>query len=207
MKLHHDGTYSCPKCGKTLPLNAFGSNKSAKSGKNCYCKSCVREISESRKTYYQKWCADNRAAVTEKGVERNRRNPNRKAIVLRSYQKNRDKALVWKRKYYKANKEKWKECKTSPEVRKLIKNRYRARKANVPHERYSPKAIFEKHNWLCAYCGNPAKALDHVIPLFRGGFDTAENLIAACHSCNSSKGYKLLSEWTPPKLRAITSVS
>lgn len=41
--------------------------------------------------------------------------------------------------------------------------------------------------------------IDHVIPLVRGGRHIADNLVASCRSCNSSKGAKLLSEWKPRK--------
>lgn len=49
---------------------------------------------------------------------------------------------------------------------------------------------------VCNYCGNDENlSLDHIIPKFEGGLDTAENLIYACKSCNSSKGKKDLMEW------------
>lgn len=206
MTKHDDESGTCPKCEQRLPLEAFGSNKSTENGKNCYCKSCVRDISRARAEYHKKWRQANRAhanAKSQEWVQRNRQK--RKEIIKASYLKHRSKTLKRKQAYYAANKDKYKQWKTSPEARALAKNRYRARKASVPHERYSPKAIFEKHNWLCVYCGEPAKALDHVIPLFRGGSDTAKNLVAACRSCNSSKGHKLLSEWTPPKSRVMTN--
>ena len=49
---------------------------------------------------------------------------------------------------------------------------------------------------ICNYCGSTEKlALDHIFPQKFGGQDTAENLIFACRSCNSSKGKKDLMEW------------
>jgi DNA-directed RNA polymerase subunit RPC12/RpoP len=48
----------------------------------------------------------------------------------------------------------------------------------------------------CNYCGSSEHlALDHIFPKKLGGEDTAENLIYACRSCNSSKGKKDLMEW------------
>lgn len=50
----------------------------------------------------------------------------------------------------------------------------------------------------CSYCGTTGKVeIDHIIPLSRGGLHEPGNLAAACKSCNSSKGAKLLSEWRP----------
>ena len=39
----------------------------------------------------------------------------------------------------------------------------------------------------CVYCGNPASAIDHIIPLALGGTDDPENLVPACKHCNSVK--------------------
>jgi 5-methylcytosine-specific restriction endonuclease McrA len=40
---------------------------------------------------------------------------------------------------------------------------------------------------LCRYCGAPATATDHRIPLSRGGSHWPSNLVPVCMSCNSSK--------------------
>jgi hypothetical protein len=41
----------------------------------------------------------------------------------------------------------------------------------------------------CWYCGEtPAGTIDHRVPRSRGGADEPNNLVAACASCNSSKG-------------------
>lgn len=47
----------------------------------------------------------------------------------------------------------------------------------------------------CAYCDGPYEALDHVVPLARGGRHSIGNLLPACRFCNSSKGARLLVEW------------
>ena len=41
----------------------------------------------------------------------------------------------------------------------------------------------------CAYCGQPATTLDHLIPISKGGppLDPT-NLIPACNPCNASRG-------------------
>lgn len=49
---------------------------------------------------------------------------------------------------------------------------------------------------VCVYCGAAdASTLDHLIPRLRGGEDAADNLVAACRSCNSSKGGRDVLEW------------
>jgi 5-methylcytosine-specific restriction endonuclease McrA len=45
----------------------------------------------------------------------------------------------------------------------------------------------------CAYCFDVcAPTLDHVVPISRGGDHTADNVVPACKSCNSSKGTRSL---------------
>lgn len=47
----------------------------------------------------------------------------------------------------------------------------------------------------CAYCGDPATQLDHIIPRAHGGPDALWNRASACQPCNGSKGSKYLPEW------------
>lgn len=47
--------------------------------------------------------------------------------------------------------------------------------------------IFEAWDFECAYCGEKATTLDHVIARSRGGLTVAENLAPACHRCNGAK--------------------
>jgi 5-methylcytosine-specific restriction endonuclease McrA len=71
----------------------------------------------------------------------------------------------------------------------------RAHKARVPHAPYSRTEIFAAYGGTCAYCGDPAEHLDHVVAISRGGADAAHNLLPACAPCNLSKGAKSLAEW------------
>jgi hypothetical protein len=63
--------------------------------------------------------------------------------------------------------------------------------------------ICESWDYLCAYCGRPPVTslkrprlcMDHVVPIYRGGDHSAENVLPTCMACNSSKGQILLLEW------------
>lgn len=66
----------------------------------------------------------------------------------------------------------------------------------------SMRSIFDdekiklKTGQICNYCGSSGHlALDHIFPKIYGGPDSADNLLFACRSCNSSKGRKDLMEW------------
>ena len=67
----------------------------------------------------------------------------------------------------------------------------------------SRKNILVRDNYKCQYCGKQSKSLtvDHVLPKFRSGQDTWENLVAACKNCNQTKGEKTPEEAKMPLLK------
>ena len=72
-----------------------------------------------------------------------------------------------------------------PSVIKLdyfIKRPYRTR-------RMTRFEIFHRDNYTCQYCGKQSRplTLDHVIPRYRGGQHTWENVVSACGMCNRHK--------------------
>jgi 5-methylcytosine-specific restriction endonuclease McrA len=61
----------------------------------------------------------------------------------------------------------------------------------VPHRKValSRTNIFKRDGERCVYCGTTKDlTIDHVIPRSKGGTESWENLVTACHSCNSKKG-------------------
>jgi hypothetical protein len=89
----------------------------------------------------------------------------------------------------------------------VVKNNYenrakrfdsRARERGIPG-RINPRKLFAltfRYNGMCAYCGQPgAEGFDHVIPLWRGGTNTVDNLLPAHTQCN-----KALDQWDQDKL-------
>lgn len=61
----------------------------------------------------------------------------------------------------------------------------------VPYKKVSMtrQNIFKRDGSRCVYCGATEHlTLDHVIPRARGGSSTWDNLVTACHRCNTSKG-------------------
>ena len=62
----------------------------------------------------------------------------------------------------------------------------------------SRKNVLVRDDYTCQYCKKKSKSLtvDHVVPKFRGGQDSWENLVAACKNCNQIKG-----EHTPEEAR------
>jgi 5-methylcytosine-specific restriction endonuclease McrA len=80
------------------------------------------------------------------------------------------------------------------------KHRRKARQRNLLHnltnkQWVGAKTIFENR---CAYCGSEESLTqDHFIPVCRNGEYTANNIVPACHTCNSSKSDQDFFEWYP----------
>jgi 5-methylcytosine-specific restriction endonuclease McrA len=53
------------------------------------------------------------------------------------------------------------------------------------------RLILKMHDYCCAYCGDDANTVDHVIPVNKGGTDHPENLVAACNRCNYGMGNRV----------------
>jgi 5-methylcytosine-specific restriction endonuclease McrA len=50
--------------------------------------------------------------------------------------------------------------------------------------------------YRCAYCSiATATTGDHVVPHSKGGRSDERNTVAACRTCNTSKGNRTLREW------------
>jgi 5-methylcytosine-specific restriction endonuclease McrA len=47
----------------------------------------------------------------------------------------------------------------------------------------------EKAKGICFYCRRKFKSLtvDHIVPMAKGGTHTLDNIVFACHACNSEK--------------------
>lgn len=52
----------------------------------------------------------------------------------------------------------------------------------------------------CAYCGDEATAVDHIIPIVQGGTRDRDNLAPACSSCNFDKLDFTPDEWRQYRL-------
>jgi len=145
----------------------------------------------------------------------NRENPGRaRATRQRKYKRHREEILAANSRWAKENPGKvnainrrWRErnpeqmeaCRhqwerDNPDKVREKKNRRRARKANAKGCASAEQIVarIEYYGGLCYLCGKPYEAVDHVIPLSRGGSGWPVNQRPICKSCNSRKGNKLL---------------
>jgi 5-methylcytosine-specific restriction endonuclease McrA len=74
---------------------------------------------------------------------------------------------------------------------------YKARKLNAAgcntFEQVAARVAY--YGWRCYLCGRKYEALDHVIPLSKGGSNWPANLRPICKRCNSSKKDRTLTEF------------
>ena len=76
--------------------------------------------------------------------------------------------------------------------------------------------VFKRDRYSCQYCGKEVRqlTLDHVIPRFRGGEHTWENVVSACVACNRRKagrtpreaGMRLISQPSRPRFTGLLYV-
>jgi 5-methylcytosine-specific restriction endonuclease McrA len=78
-----------------------------------------------------------------------------------------------------------------------------------PHQKLTRQEVFQRDNYTCQYCGKQTGQLtiDHVIPRYRNGGHTWENVVSACIACNRRKagktpkeaGMRLIHPPAPPR--------
>ena len=77
-------------------------------------------------------------------------------------------------------------------------SRYRWKKAGLYTETVRYQEVLDRDGWLCYLCGQKVVvcnlSFDHVIPKFRSGPHTFDNIRVTHIRCNDSKGGKLATE-------------
>ena len=188
----------CAHCKVKKPLSGYHVSRATKDGLVYICKECAIEEAG-------KWAAEN----VERANETKRRwaaeNPEKAREASRKYYRNNiESRLEYFRELYKNNREVmlargklWRQA--NPDIVRAQGERRRAREANVFS---GPKPTIEEllamQNGKCAYCRTTSPEqwhMDHVIPISKGGPDTADNVVAACASCNTSKQNQDVDKW------------
>jgi hypothetical protein len=57
------------------------------------------------------------------------------------------------------------------------------------------ESIYQAWDHECAYCGEKATSLDHIIPRFKSGCSNRHNLVPACCRCNANKASSDMEAW------------
>lgn len=56
--------------------------------------------------------------------------------------------------------------------------------------------VYARDGGVCVYCGQSAKHIDHSLPISLFGSWHPDNCVAACESCNCSKGNLTPEQWS-----------
>lgn len=197
-------TRFCRTCGIEYPLTSdyWHKDKTNKSGFSYSCKECA-------KARTRQWTADN----SERNKARSKARYVAKKPEYQAYRKrNADKIREEKRAWRKANPDLVKKHKSESQKRhraaanarsrkfahanpvkiRIGVERRRARKRSLPDTYTSDEWLFalQYFGHACAYCGSPERlTADHFIPLNSPDCPgtVADNMIPACHICNSGK--------------------
>lgn len=138
-----------------------------------------------RKAQWQRWYSENRDRVNAKKRAIYAEDPELFAQLAREKREQDPEAARVADKKWKNN---------HREATRAQGRRRRALKKRAPvndltHDQWLEIQAAQDHR--CYYCGKRRKGKltqDHIVPLSKGGSHTVQNVIAACHSCNSRKG-------------------
>ena len=189
---------TCKTCRELKPLSAFHQEPRVKDGHTAVCKLCAKvrdalwqKSNRQRYNSYQhQWRVEHPARALEIGRTWRRKHPERSRAFTRAWQ-----AAHPERR--KENRRRW-----AAENRARIslyaqERRAREQGATGATTPKQLEARIEYYGRLCYLCHKPYQAIDHVIPLAKGGTNWPANLRPICTPCNSKKGTKRLSELRP----------
>ena len=193
---------TCTKCGETKANSEFGKDRKGKNGLQSQCKACKNaygkqwyaEHREERAEYNKQWRAEHGEEIAE--------------YARRHYAEHREEYLEYgrqyridnpeyTRQYYTEHCEEYSECgrrwrENNREMACAAASRRRARKISAAGDATveQRQARIDYYGGKCYICGADYEAVDHVIPLAKGGSNWAANLRPICKRCNSSKHAK-----------------
>lgn len=184
----------CTKCNKIKPLFDFPTHHRFSDGHNSFCKDCksAQKKEHWAKTYIKKTNRTNLKGLTNEQIAKHK-----KEVSRRYYEKTKSKSKVKLYELRKEDRRLWR-ARNKDKIRVYRLARKTKKKNAIANFSVEEWEHCKQHfNYKCAYCGSIANNLtqDHFYPLSKGGEYTKENIIPACHSCNSSKSNKNFFEW------------
>jgi 5-methylcytosine-specific restriction endonuclease McrA len=190
----------CSQCGPEVgpqPASEFRKDARHLRGYRSKCKSCVAQYNRARRLARLEAIRARERAYTA------RRRAEAPAHMWRlkqeSYQRRRLIILAKRNAEVKANRPKVNQQKRASYRRNLAVSRAASRRkaerrrvrllggvSDLTEAQW--QLIKKAYKFRCAYCGKKKPLTqDHIIPVSRGGQDTASNIVPACRSCNSKK--------------------
>lgn len=190
----------CAMCHEFLPITIFHLNKNGKYGRGSHCRPC-------RKRYNQQ-----KDVIQRRRVHRQQNREYFRQVDREFRSRHRDQRKANNKSYKQAHKAEIDAYRKTPKAKaavRLGKIRWRTRNANAKG-RFTIDQFFarcEFYGWCCYLCRKPLTfdtvAIEHRIPLSRGGTNWPANLAPSCRSCNSKKCNKTEIEYRAELKKSI----
>jgi len=151
----------CKRCGEVKSVTEFHKEAARPDGLKHWCKACIKIHNKIYREGHREEIATYQKMYRDK------------------HQK---KLAIYGKAHYKKH----------PEQAKIYQLQRRALKAGASGHATTKQiqARWEYYGNKCYICGKDAEAIDHVIPLSKGGNNWPANLRPICKRCNSSKHAK-----------------
>lgn len=182
----------CTKCGVEYPATPeyFRCKRNKKDGLEYRCKTCAKQDYQDSGSEYQRQWRERHPEYHAQYFKKNQETISRRTRITSKAWRLSNPEQV--RDYYKKN------LIASRAKTHLRKARKRGLVSTFTRSQWH--ACLEYFHHTCAYCGAQQDfwhvlEQDHYMPLSAGGGYTADNIIPACKSCNSSKGDSPVNEW------------
>jgi 5-methylcytosine-specific restriction endonuclease McrA len=182
---------TCSKCGVMKPESQEFFRKRGTKDRGGLRPDC-RDCSAARDRAYYEANKDKAKAYAQANSERIR---SRMVTYKRAYYATPEGKAVIQR-----TNRKWNKSPAGKTWLALAQQQRRARLAGIPATLTAQDWAACRHHFhsLCAYCGSAGKLhQEHVVPVQDGGPYSADNIVPACGSCNSSKSTRALEDWFP----------
>lgn len=173
-------TKRCTKCGQTKLLTEFSKNSEHSDGLASNCRKCVYENEK-------KWKKKNPEKVSAR--QKRWRDANRESQIVRCKEW-RDNNQAYTKEYDKEYRQ------THKQERAILQRNRKARErqSGVKITAQEWVNLKDKYGNKCLCCGrnDTVLAMDHVVPLSKGGIHSIDNIQPLCKSCNSHKSDKII---------------
>lgn len=165
----------CSQCGETKPLEAFYRDSTRPDGYMYQCKVCSRAIHRS----WRKGHPEEVRAISRRWREAH----------PEEVQSNSHEWYVAHSEEARANTREW--CKGHPERTRAHSRKRRVLLRGATHKPYDEYTIYARDQGICWLCGRSVDvgefAIDHFVPVSKGGPDIPENVRIVHPWCNSAK--------------------
>lgn len=178
--------------GNPIPVNMCVECGTQPKGKNSYCSPCD---AKRAKEYYQKHQKERKAYNRKRYLDKKV-----KAVKAKRYEKVAEQRKASSKRYYDEHKEERRAYFTSERGKEVNRAATLRRKARILKQteptsaRWKRADIIERDHSVCYWCHNivPSEDLhiDHVMPIAKGGSDSADNVAVTHRLCNLTRPRK-----------------